>query len=157
MKKIYFILCALFLMGAASINRAEAKGIPILYGNGPEFQKLYDLPDSLVSEEGNPLEFGITFEQFSLFYVPIWNYGEKEWAVFDAKEGKAGTIYTLDEENLADFSEEFGWDLSEMPAISFWNAVGGKLVLLVVIGAICGFLLWKKAQEEKQEAEENND
>ncbi|MDE5944014.1 MAG: hypothetical protein K2G93_00290 [Rikenella sp.] len=153
MKKIYFFLCALFLMGAASVGQASAKRITILYGNGPEFQKMYNLPDSLTSEEGNPLEFGITFEQFSLFYVPIWNYGEKEWAVYDAK---ARTIYTLDEETLAEFGDDYGWDVAKMPALSFWNAIGGKLVLLLVLGAIGGFLLWKKAQEENAKAEDND-
>ena len=146
MKKIYFILCALFLMGAASLGQASAKGITILYGNGPEFQKVYNLPDSVTSPDGNTLEFGIEFEQFSLFYVPIWNYGEKEWAVFDKK---ANTIYSLDEETIAEFQEEYGWDLSKMPALSFWNAIGGKLILLVVLCGI-GYFAFTKWQENQQ-------
>ncbi len=133
-------------MGLSS-NRAEAR-MTILYGNGPEFERMYDLPDSLVSEEGNPLEFGVTFDQFSLFYVPIWNYGQTEYAVYDSK---AKTIYELDEEDVAAFKEEYGWELPEKPSLSFWNRIGGKLVLLAVAAALLGIWMWKRRSEDTQE------
>lgn len=136
-------------MGLSS-NRAEAR-MTILYGNGPEFERMYDLPDSLVSEEGNPLEFGVTFDQFSLFYVPIWNYGQTEYAVYDSK---AKTIYELDEEDVAAFKEKYGWELPEKPGLSFWNRIGGKLVLLAVAAALLGIWMWKRRSEETQEQQQ---
>lgn len=133
-----------------SSNRAEAR-VTILYGNGPEFEQMYDLPDSLTSEAGNPLEFGVAFDQFSLFYVPIWNYGETEYAVYDRK---AQTIYTLDEEDLAAFKEEYGWELPEKPGLSFWNRFGGKLILVVVLVALGGIWMWKNAGSEETEEQQ---
>lgn len=133
-----------------SAGEAQAR-VTILYGNGPEFEQMYDLPDSLTSEAGNPLQFGVAFDQFSLFYVPIWNYGETEYAVYDSE---AKTIYTLDEEDLAAFKEEYDWKLPEKPGLSFWNRIGGKLVVLAVLAALLGVWMWKSAGDEETEEQQ---
>lgn len=140
-------------------NRAEAASIPIFYGCGPEFERVYDVPTSLLSEEGNPLKFGVSFKQFSLFHVPIWNYGQTEYAVYDSK---AKTIYELDEADVAALKEEYGWELPEKPGLSFWNRIGGKLVLLGVVAAWFGIAMWKgkrrsgETQEQQPEAAQAN-
>lgn len=158
MKKVLFLLCAAFAVMAFSAERAEAARMTILYGNGPEFQKMYNLPDSVsnrLAEEYEGLqvqEFGISFEQFSLFYVPIWNYGEREYALYD-KDSKTIYPFTAEEtEELEQLAKELGYELpNEVPGLSFWNRIGGKLVLLVVLAGIGGFLLWKKRQAEEAE------
>lgn len=147
MKK-FFLFCALLIASAAMTQQAAARGT-ILYGNGPEFQQMYDLPDSLTSEAGNPLEFGVGFEQFSLFYVPIWNYGDTEYAVYDAE---TRTIYSLDEEDVEAFKQEYGWELPEKPGLSFWNRIGGKLILLVVLAAVVAGWLMKNRESGEDAA-----
>lgn len=151
MKKFYLAISAAFVLALALLAApAEARRATILYGNGPEFQKMYDLPDSVTLDNGHTLQFGIAFEQFSLFYVPIWNYGTTEYAVYDAADR---TIYTLDAEDIADFQAEYGWELPKTPKLSFWNRIGGKLVALLVIGALVCFGLWKQQQTEAADAD----
>lgn len=151
MKKTLLFFAALFITLTVSSQRAEAAGIPILYGNGPEFEQLYELPDSVVTDEGAHVNFGLGFEQFSLFYIPIWNYGTVEYALYDEANS---TIYSLDEEDVAYFTEEYGLELAEKPELSFWNRIGGKLIVLAVI--VVAFLVWgwrhKDDEEETTEA-----
>ena len=149
MKKIYLTLCAAFVLALGLLTEsAEARRATILYGHGPEFQKMYDLPDSVTLDNGHTLQFGVGFEQFSLFYVPIWNYGERQYAVYDAADK---TIYTLDDEDIDGFATEYGWDLPKDPKLSFWNRIGGKLILLLVIAAIGGYYWWKQNQDDTTE------
>lgn len=148
MKK-FFLCCALLIASTAVTEQAAAR-VSVLYGNGPEFQQMFNLPDSLKSEAGNPLEFGVGFEQFSVFYVPIWNYGTTEYAVYDAT---ARMIYSLDEEDVLTFKEEYGWELPTKPELSFWNRLGGKLILLAVLAAAAA--VWLMKHKDNRQSEES--
>lgn len=95
------------------------------------------------------MNFGLTFEQFSLFYVPIWNYGEVEYALYDDANQ---TIYSLEEEDVAFLKDEYGWELDENPSLSLWNRFGGKLILLVVILLVVVGWIWKNKENKGETA-----
>lgn len=147
--KLTKLFIAVICVFAMSTLKANAKMV-ILYGNGPEFELLTELPDSVTSEDGNHLNFGITFEQFSVFGVPIWNYGECTYALYDKANE---TIYSIDEETIAYLKETYNLTIEEEPKPGFWNRFGGKiLVLIIIVGALV--FLWKKHENDEEESQQ---
>lgn len=144
MKKV-LLFCVLGLMFSLSSLSVSARAT-IIYGNGPEFQELTVLPDS-VKMDGHHVNYGIAFEQFALFYIPIWNYGEPEFAVY--ADGNS-TIYSLEHEDLEYLQQEYGVAIDEASLkLSFWNRFGGKLVVLgVLVIALLGYLWTRRGDEE---------
>lgn len=149
MKKYLLSLVVIISLSLLSIQQSHA-GLPILYGNGLEFEQLSTLPDS-VTVEGNHVNFGLSFDQFALFYIPIWNYGDVEYAVY--AEGN-NTVYPLEEDELEYLLEEYNLTVEDDPQLSFWNRVGGKLTLIGALLAILVFTLYRRA---KNEAEQEQD
>ncbi len=149
MKKFLCILLA--VAGLMSIsNNASAKGIPIFYNNGLTFSQTHQLPDSIIID-GQHVNFGVGFNQFGVFWVPLWNYGETEYVLI-TDDGNTG--YDLDEEELAYLKEEYQIDTEQAPAIPFWHKTGGKLiwggVLLLIIG---GYFRKSKTGGEEETAQ----
>ena len=148
MKKILLTVFAIvsFLFIAQTIS---AGGI-IVYSNGLTYEIKEKLPED-ITISGSHVDFGISYEQFSLMWIPVWNYGSVEYAFID-KANKM--IYDVTEEDADFLKEEFGIDISKSPQIGFWNAFGGKLIF----GAIIAFFIWsslagKKEEKEKEEKE----
>lgn len=154
MRKSMFVLVMSLVVAMCSVQDGQARA-RITYGNGPEFQELQVLPDS-VEIDGCHVNYGVTFEQFSLFTVPIWNYGTVEYALF-AEDNN--TIYSMDDEDLAYLVEEYKVPvgLTTLGQLSFWNKIGGKLVVLAVLlifGAIYWFTKHNRDQKEEQDSEQ---
>lgn len=131
-----FILCLFLVCG---ISTSSAKGL-ILYGNDPVVTKVLDLPMNddytVVAQDGQSYHanLGVMYDEFSLFWIPIWNYGEKKYVLFtDTKVGEYDYTYAdLSAEDVAYLQSQFGGIPTE-PELPFWNAIGGKLILLLVI------------------------
>jgi hypothetical protein len=139
---LFFIVTFLFVAETAS-----AKGV-IIYGTGPHFETKVKLPDEVILE-GKHVNFGVAYEQFSIFWVPIWNYGDLEYALI---EDSGDVAYSIDDETMEILQEDYGIEISGDPSISFWNKIGGKLIW----GAVLLFILWgyigkKKKGEETEE------
>ena len=144
------LLSILFVTGFLLVsNAASSAGIPIFYSNGTQFAELCDLPEEAIDAYGEKLSFGVAFEQFSLMWVPMWNYGETQYVLI-AENGN--DAYTLDEEDLQYLKEECGIDTDKSPAsqIPFWHKIGGKLIW----GALLAFLIWGSIGKKKEENEE---
>ena len=139
MKKIFLLL----LIGLCfSIVRVEAKGgIPILYSNGEEIEKLLDLPHKdefeIQANNGNwyHANLGIMHEQFSVFWIPLFNYGEEKYVLYtDTKIGDYDYTYVeLDKDDIAYIQSEVDGVPTD-PELPFWDAWGGKLLVLAIIG-----------------------
>jgi hypothetical protein len=148
MKKaaIAFVLscCALFF----TTNTASA-GV-FIYSNGEKIDVVMQLPDSLVLDEGH-VNLGVMYDQFSLFWIPLWNYGETRFVLINDSEDY---YYDLDEEDIQMIEAEFGIDIPEKARIGFWNKIGGKLVAIAII---VGIMLFRSrgGKEEDDEVEEN--
>lgn len=131
-----FILCMLLACG---ISTSSAKGF-VVYGNDPVITKVLDLPMNeeftVIADDGKAYhaDLGVMYDEFSLFWVPIWNYGDKKYVLFtDTKVGEYDNTYVdLTSEDVAYLQSQFGGIPTE-PELPFWNAFGGKLILLLLL------------------------
>lgn len=143
MKK--FIL-SLALSGAlvfAAATETYARGV-IFYSTGEKLEITRDLPEDFTFEDGTHMNLGVKYNQFSIFWIPVWNYGETTWAyVNDARDTYSDEVTP---EELEMFKTEYGIDVPEKPVIGFWNRIGGKLVWLAVILALFGGTWYTKAK-----------
>ena len=137
MKARILLLCMLITFG---ITRASAKGT-VLYGNGETVEKVMELPQreefKILAQDGKwyHADLGIKHEQFSLFGVPIWNYGTEKYVLYtDTQiEGYDYTYADLSSSDVRYLRQEFS-SIPAKPELSFWTRIGGKLVVLTVLG-----------------------
>jgi len=145
MKKILLTIAIIVTF----ICTSEKASALIIYSNGLTCETHQVLPPEAVIN-GHHVNFGVAYEQFSIFWIPVWNYGTTYYA-FISSNGK--TIYEVDEEYMEELAEEYGIDFSSGPKISFWNKIGGKLVWIAILFLIFfGGKLGKKDKEEEGEA-----
>jgi len=130
MKKSILVL-ALFGALFFTTNTVSAKGV-IVYSNGEKIEVSRELPDSITVNDEH-VNLGVMYEQFSIFWIPMWNYGETKYVLINDKED---TYYDLDEDEIEMLRTEFSIDIPEKPTIGFWNKTGGKLIWMVVIALI---------------------
>ena len=108
---------------------------------GETFEKVIDLPNSdeyefEYSERIYHGDLGIRYKQFCLFWIPLFNYGEKQYVLFNKR--KDDYVYVdLTYSDIEYLQEKYGSSLVPTnPEISFWNKWGGKIlgVLIIIIG-----------------------
>jgi hypothetical protein len=150
MKK--FVTILLFATAFCFVsNSVSAKGV-IIYSNGEKIEVAQTLPDSITIDEQH-INLGVMYEQFSIFWIPMWNYGETKYVFINEKKD---TYYDLQEEDLEYLRSEYGVKIPETPSICFWNKIGGKLIWLAVIAAcIYGYFLTRKDDKDEDAAVEN--
>ncbi|GHT33819.1 hypothetical protein FACS189434_08910 [Bacteroidia bacterium] len=147
MKKVIFTLTLLGgLFFAAST--VSARGV-IIYGNGEKIEVTEKLPDSITIDDEH-VNLGVIYEQFSIFWVPMWNYGETKYVFLNDKED---SYMLADEEDLQYLRDELKINVPEEPSIGFWNKIGGKLIWAVVLALIIYGLLPSRKKEDEEEAE----
>ncbi|MDR0873464.1 MAG: hypothetical protein LBN27_08385 [Prevotellaceae bacterium] len=144
MKKVIFTLTLLGgLFFAAST--VSARGV-IIYGNGEKIEVTEKLPDSITIDDEH-VNLGVIYEQFSIFWVPMWNYGETKYVFLNDKED---SYMLADEEDLQYLRDELKINVPEEPSIGFWNKIGGKLIWAVVFALIIYGLLPSRKKEEEE-------
>ena len=123
-------ILSIALFGALlfTANTVSAKGV-ILYSNGEKIEVKEELPDTAILDNHH-VNLGVMYEQFSIFWIPIWNYGEIKYVLINDNKD---TYYDLETEDLEDIKTMFEVDIPEKASIGFWNKIGGKLVWIVVI------------------------
>ena len=136
MRIVKVLLLLLLFTGVA--QTASAKGA-IVYHTGPKGSTLEILPSDAVID-GQHVNFGVVYDQFGLFWLPLWNYGETEYALIADDEN---TFWSLDEETLKMVKTEYSLDIPDTPSIPFWQKVGLKpvvilLLLFFILGKIRG-------------------
>lgn len=136
LKTLLFSFMLLF-----AVQSASAKGgIPILYSEGDDVVKVLDLPQSedfqIQAQDGKwyHADLGILHEQFSIFFIPLFNYGTEKYVLYtDTKIGDFDFIYAdLDREDINYLQSQFA-GIPDVPELPFWDAWGGKLVALLII------------------------
>lgn len=129
---------------------ASARGV-IVYGIGDALKKIHELPDSLTNDEGNHFNLGVHYQSFSLFWCPVWNYGEYKYALVDDKEEKYIDITT---EEAKEIAKEYKFDIPDQPSLPLGTQLGLKpvILLLIVLGIYGQFSGKKKKKEEEETA-----
>lgn len=150
-KLIIVLLCVM-----ASFVSAEAKGfLPIIYSSGEHLVKVKDLPQedifTIEFREGQPyhVDLGIKHDQFSLFWVPLFNYGKEEYVLYtDKKIGDYDYSYVPLTSEDVDYIRTMGIDIPKSPKLPFWDVWGGKLLVVVLIGLLILIGFSRKQTEE---------
>ncbi len=143
MKKLILFIFMVFSLGA--LQTVEAKGV-IIYHDGPNLETVEILPENAKFEDGTHFNLGIMYNQFGLFWMPVWNYSEAEYILI-SDDGKS--YYELKESELAELSKEFSIEIKDKPSPSLWNKIGLKPVLVLLVAAIIwGYLPSRKKKEE---------
>jgi hypothetical protein len=147
MKRIFILTAfALFLCIVAS-----AKRIPAPYCSACEYTiPVAELPDSaqFYTEEYNAyVDIGYIYKQFWAVWIPLWNYDGKYCLLAKDQD----VYFEVTEEELKKYQAAYNLDLPENP-ISLWNKIGGKVLLLLIIGGgIWAYTGNKKSSANKEE------
>ncbi len=136
MKMRMFLLIVLL---SACVHKADARGA-IIYSLGEEIEKVMSLPYSeeytVEASDGRyyHADLGIIHDQFSLFWIPLINYGTEKYVLYtDTKVGDYDQTYVeLDSEEIQYLQQHFS-DIPTKPELPFWDAWGGKLLALAII------------------------
>ena len=142
MKRLILSL-AVFIALFFTANTAFAKGI-IIYNNGEKIEVVKKLPND-VSIDDVHVNLGVMYNQFSIFWVPLWNYGEVKYVLINDKKN---TYYDLSAEDIEIIKNDYNIDIPENYTISFWNEIGGKLVFGAAIIIIAFF--WIRTKSDKK-------
>lgn len=127
----------LMVILSSFIPKAYAKRGAIIYSNGEEIENVLNLPNDyqIEAEDGNlyHADLGILHEQFSLFWIPLINYGTEEYVLYtDTKVGNYDFTYTpLTSNDLAQLQQVY--NIPTKPELPFWDAWGGKILLGAII------------------------
>lgn len=122
----------------------KASAIPIFYSDGSTVTKVKTLPQSEVFEitttRGNTVhcDLGVMHDQFCIFGIPVWNYGVNKYVLYHDNSDTFDYV-ELTKEDIADL-QSFYPDIPSTPELPFWDTVGGKIVVLIII-LVIGFVL----------------
>lgn len=129
-----------------TLHSASAAGV-IIYGNGEKIEMAQEFPAEVVIDDEH-VNLGVMYEQFSIFWVPIWNYGKTEFVfVNDTND----TYWELTAEDVETLKSEYAVEIPAEPTIGFWNRIGGKLVWGAVILALIWGTMGRKKSGKKEE------
>jgi hypothetical protein len=145
MKKVIFTFSLFFALFFAA-NTAKA-GIPIIYSSGEKIDVAKELPDDALID-GQHVNLGVMYEQFAIFWIPIWNYGETKFVLVNNNND---LYYDLTEEDIEILKTEFNVDVPKKPTIDFWNKIGGKLVWVAII--LIGGGIWLAVRKSNDDEE----
>ncbi|MDR1056583.1 MAG: hypothetical protein LBL90_12360 [Prevotellaceae bacterium] len=145
MKKPIILAITFFALLCFS-NKAEA--IPVFYSFGGEkLNTMYDLPnDSTTMSADGYVNIGCKFKQFSIFWIPIWNWDEQYCFVV---EGKNNTYYSATTQQIKELANEYNVKLAGASP-SFWNKIGGKIIVCILLALIIwGYIPGKKKKDDE--------
>lgn len=117
--KTKIIIAALLLMCLVPA-KSKAGGIPILYQTGEEIEPV----TSIYTDDGY-VHVGVFYHYVKVFWLPLVNT-EKKYVIYQGNSYQE--LSNMEIEYLCDY-----YDLPFKPRLPFWQAWGGKLVLLLIL------------------------
>ncbi|WP_338790036.1 hypothetical protein V9L05_04900 [Bernardetia sp. Wsw4-3y2] len=143
MKKLLFILFFIFF---ASLNAQAKARIPIPVCFPCEtIDVVEELPDEdALKQDGYYLEVGYLYEEYGFLFISFWNTNGK-YVLCDKDET---VYYEVSEEDLEGLKNTYNLELGENP-LGIWKKLGGKIILVVLIGI--GIFSALSKSEEKEE------
>lgn len=141
MKKMFLAL--LGFMFILAIQEVQAKGV-IIYGTGPKVELAEKLNEDMTINNMH-VNLGVMYDQFSLFWLPVWNYSDAQYVFISDDET---TYWDLTEEDVTFLADEFKIQLTEASP-SLWNKIGLKPIVIFLLIT----LIWRSFSSEKDEEE----
>ncbi len=153
MKRLLLLLIVL-CVSIGNTYQASARGI-IIYGNGDELSTLEKLPTEFMNDSGEHYNFGVYYKSFSLFWLPVWNYGEYKYALVNDAED---SWIELSIEEAKELGEELNFEVADKPTLPLGVRIGLKpVILLLILFGLYSFISGKKKKKaggEELETEE---
>ena len=147
MKKL--LLLFLFIVTASVSFQAKAF---IIYSYGEVVNVEKRLPvDSEIN--GTHVNLAVIYDQFDLFWLPVWNYGTPRYILLADNEKD---YWETDEETLEQLKADFNIAIPDEPAPSLWNKIGLKPVLAILIICIIWSMLAPKKEDEENHTMDDN-
>lgn len=151
MKKLLLFFLMLCAFMGSTLPASAAKGV-IVYGDGEVLKTTQTLPDSCVIDDEH-YNFGVRYESFSLFWLPVWNYGEYKYALINDAED---TWAELSVEEAKELGQMYNFEVADEPTLPLLTQIGLKPVILIVVALFIYGLFSRdnKEEEEPQKEEE---
>ncbi|MCC8154310.1 MAG: hypothetical protein LIP01_08900 [Tannerellaceae bacterium] len=135
MKKVFTILTLVTLFCVAGIHEAEAARIRIPVGSYQKMSKVRDLPQEeyYQTTDDEHFDLGVKYTVYQICWIPVWTESAPELVGYINND----YYVSFDEEDIELLAE-----MNEIPNIQklakmpFWDAWGGKLIFIVIIGII---------------------
>ncbi len=143
--KFLFALGALFML-SASVSAVSARSVRIPVGEREYATVVAELPDTedYMTEEGNYIDLATIHTAFAVAYIPVYVTEEPRLIGYCEKED---VCYELSDEYLAGLLEANELDGEKLNKLTFWHRFGGKLLFIVILGAV-GYYYYGRKKEE---------
>ncbi len=118
---------AIGVVGFALAVATQIDGV--FHYDGEKIIKVVDLPDKedFVADNGAPLDLAYIYKQVIIVWIlPVWNY-DGRWCLHD---GTSESYYDIDKAEWDAAMQNDGLALPDKSPVPFWDAIGGKLVLI---------------------------
>jgi len=118
---------AIGVVGFALVVATQIDGV--FQYDGDKIIKVVDLPDTedFADDNGSSLDLAYIYKQIVILWIlPVWNY-DGRWCLHD---GTSESYYDIDKAEWDAAMQSDGLALPDKSPVPFWDAVGGKLVLI---------------------------
>ncbi|MBU3714628.1 MAG: hypothetical protein FGM46_06730 [Ferruginibacter sp.] len=124
-----------------------AKAAPVFFGYSDNIIKIAEFPksDDFKNIQSVHFDAGYMYKQISIFFVPVWNFDEK-WCGYISDK----LYIDLSKSDLNQLAQKAGITLPEEYKLSFWERIGGKLVLLSILIL---YVIYKVFSSKKKQSE----
>lgn len=149
MKSMFNALLAATAALALSAS-AHAKALPFFFGEYTSCKKVMDLPDDENHKiNGDYADFGELHTTYHVVFLPVYAT-EPEWCLpisdthyYPIKDMALVLRLVRDEFPAA--------DIPDKPKLSFWDAWGGRIALLILIGAVVAWMARSENQSSQSQ------
>lgn len=150
MKKVLLLL--VFCLSISWAPKTFAKGI-IFYSKGETLKILHELPEEAKLDDGTHVNLGMRYECFSIFWIPLWNYGDYQYVLVNDAED---TYAELSDQEVTEIAKKFNLDLPKTPQLPLMSQIGLKPIVLIIIlfGIYSRWFAGKDDEEVSQEEEQ---
>lgn len=150
MKKVLLLLVLLCASIGFATPASAKKGV-IFYSDGETLKTLEKLPADCVID-GEHVNFGMRYESFAIFWMPVWNYGEYKYALVNDAEDTWAEL-TLEEAKA--LGKEYKFEVPDQPTLPLMSQIGLKPVFaLFVLYLIYSCIPSRKKKEQEGEVTE---
>lgn len=146
LSKLCTISTLVLVLLFATTESAEARRGGFISFGGEKITKIADLPDTedYQLESGEYVDVGYMYKQVSIVFIPVWNY-DLQWCGYIDDE----TYMDATKEDLDAMAEAAGVTIPDA-SLPFWDSIGGKLVLVLLVGAFIAYSVFSSDDDEEE-------
>ena len=111
--------------------------------DGENIVKIMELPDTdkFKTSEGYYFDVGAVYKRFRIMGIPIWNY-DVRWCGYVESRTQYREYITFTYDEMKQYTDAASLPLEDNIQLPFWDAWGGKLLIVVAIALAIGGAGW---------------